>query len=208
MSWFNRFRHERNESKYLIIGLGNPGSQYVHTRHNVGFDVCDRLLPETDNNWCRTRGTLEWRGMLSGVRAILLKPQTYVNRSGPPVHRALRAIGISVDQLIVIHDDLDLAFGRVRVRKGGSSGGHRGVESVLAAVGQASFLKVKVGLGRPPPGVDPADYVLDRFSSSEHEAANDALDRAAGAVHALLTRPLNDVLQEVNQRDAAVRPRA
>ena len=207
MSWFKRFQHDRHEANYLIVGLGNPGSQYAQTRHNVGFDVCDRLILGSDNNWRRNRGTLEWRGMIAGVGAVLLKPQKFVNGSGPAVRRALQATGLNADQLILIHDDLDLAFARVRVRKGGSAGGHRGVESVLDALGQTSFVRVKVGLGRPPAGMDPADYVLGRFTASEHDSANDALDRAACAVQALVARPLNAVLQEVNQRDAAVRPR-
>ena len=137
----------------------------------------------------------------------LLKPRTYVNASGPAVGRALDSAGLSVDRLIVVQDDLDLAFARVRLRHGGSSGGHRGIESILQAVGGADFLRVKIGIGRPPPEMDPAAYVLQRFAASEREPIDDAFNRAADAVRALLTRPLADVMQEVNQQHAAVRPR-
>ena len=141
------------------------------------------------------------------MAVTLLKPRTYVNASGPAVARALSSAGLSTDRLVVVQDDLDLAFARVRVRDGGSSGGHRGIESILQAVGGTGFLRVKVGIGRPPPEMAPAAYVLQRFAASEREAIDAAFDRAADAVRALLTRPPADVMQEVNQQHAAVRPR-
>lgn len=208
MSWLRRFRRDSTTfgPDYLIVGLGNPGPEYARTRHNAGFDVCDRLA-DRRRDWRRTRHALTWQGEVAGVPVTLLKPRTYVNASGPAVGRALDSAGLSIDRLIVVQDDLDLAFARVRVRHGGSSGGHRGIDSILGAVGGAGFLRVKVGIGRPPPEMDPAAYVLQRFAASEREAIDDALDRAADAVRALLTRPPTDVMQEVNQQHATVRPR-
>ena len=208
MSWLRRFRRGSNEpgATYLIVGLGNPGPEYAGTRHNAGFEVCNRLA-QRRRDWRRTRHARTWHGEVAGVTVTLLKPRTYVNASGPAVARALSAAGLSADRLVVVQDDLDLAFARVRVRAGGSSGGHRGIESILQAVGGADFLRVKVGIGRPPPGMDPAQYVLERFAASEREAIDDAFNRAAGAVRALLTRPPAEVMQEVNQQHAAVRPR-
>ncbi|MDE2990177.1 MAG: aminoacyl-tRNA hydrolase [Chloroflexota bacterium] len=208
MSWLRRFRRGSEEpgATYLIVGLGNPGPEYAGTRHNAGFEVCNRLAHRR-RDWRRTRHARTWQGEVAGVTVTLLKPRTYVNASGPAVARALSSAGLSADRLIVVQDDLDLAFARVRVRDGGSWGGHRGIESILHAVGGADFLRVKVGIGRPPPDMDPAHYVLERFSASEREAIDDAFTRAADAVRALLTRPAADVMQEVNQQHAAVRPR-
>ena len=209
MSWFKRFQRGSANSgpEFLVVGLGNPGPEYAHTRHNAGFDVCDRLA-EQGRDWRRTRGADVWHGGVADVEVTLLKPRTYVNASGPAVRRAMQSAGLAADRLIMVHDDLDLAFGRVRLRQGGSSGGHRGVASVLQVLGGADFLRVKIGIGRPPPSMDPAEYVLQRFAASEREAINAALSRAADAVRELLTRPLADVMQEVNQRDAAIRPRS
>ncbi len=209
MSWLRRFRREpaKTDAAYLIVGLGNPGPEYAHTRHNAGFDVCKRLA-DRRRDWRRTRAAHTWDGEVAGVTVTLLKPRTYVNASGPAVARALSSTGLSADRLIVVHDDLDLAFARVRLRQGGSSGGHRGVESILQAVGGAEFLRVKIGIGRPPPNMDPAQYVLQRFAASEREAIDQAFNRAAEAVRALLTRPLADVMQQVNQNHAAIRPRS
>ena len=208
MSWLRRFRRGSDEpgATYLIVGLGNPGPEYAGTRHNAGFEVCSRLA-QRRRDWRRTRHARTWQGEVAGVAVTLLKPRTYVNASGPAVARALSSAGLSADRLIVVQDDLDLAFARVRVRGGGSSGGHRGIESILQAVGGADFLRVKVGIGRPPPDMDPAHYVLERFSASEREAIDDAFNRAADAVRELLTRPAADVMREVNQQHAAVRPR-
>ena len=208
MSWLRRFRRGSEEpgATYLIVGLGNPGPEYAGTRHNAGFEVCNRLAHRR-RDWRRTRHARTWHGEVAGVRVTLLKPTTYVNASGPAVARALESAGLSSDRLVVVQDDLDLAFGRVRVRGGGSSGGHRGIESILHALGGADFLRVKVGIGRPPPDMDPARYVLERFAASEREAIDDAFNRAADAVRALLTRPPAEVMQEVNQQHAAVRPR-
>lgn len=208
VSWLRRFRRGSAHAggEYLIVGLGNPGPEYARTRHNAGFDVCDRLA-DRHRDWRRVRDALIWQGEVDGVSVTLLKPRTYVNASGPAVGRALDSAGLSVDRLIVVQDDLDLAFARVRLRHGGSSGGHRGIDSILRSVGGADFLRVKIGIGRPPPEMDPAAYVLQRFAASEREAIDDAFDRAADAVRALLTRPLADVMQKVNQQHAAVRPR-
>lgn len=208
VSWLRRFRRDatKTASAYVIVGLGNPGPEYAHTRHNAGFDVCDRLAGRR-RDWRRSRDALIWQGEVTGVLVTLLKPRTYVNASGPAVGRALDSAGLSVDRLIVVQDDLDLAFARVRLRHGGSSGGHRGIASILQAVGGAEFMRVKIGIGRPPPEMDPAAYVLQRFAASERETIDEAFDRAADAVRALLTRPPADVMQEVNQQHAAVRPR-
>lgn len=186
----------------LIVGLGNPGAEHSHTRHNIGFVVCDRLITNS-GNWHRVHGAELWKGTIARTSVHVAKPQRYMNASGDPVAHALQASGVRVGQLIVVHDDLDLPFAQIRIRVGGSSGGHRGVQSIIHAVGDDAFIRIKIGIGRPKSGVNPADYVLDRFSVSERIAANETILRAADVVRTVLVQPVHDVMQEVNQLDAA-----
>ena len=192
---------------HLIVGLGNPGPAYAETRHNLGFEVCDRLAAKGTGRWRPARFRAEiWTGRLDGIAVALLKPQTFVNESGPAVHTALRTFGLDSSGLIVVHDDLDLPFARIRVRPGGGSGGHNGMRSIIRTLGTDVVVRVKIGLGRPPAGVDPADYVLSGFAPSEREDANAAVDRAADAVRTLLTADVDSTMQQFNQPDGAHRP--
>lgn len=191
----------------LIVGLGNPGSAYADTRHNLGFVVCDRLAAQGTGRWRPARFRAEvWTGQIDGLAVALLKPQTFVNESGPAVQAALRAYGLDPASLIVIHDDLDLAFARIRIRPGGGSGGHNGMRSIIRTLGTDQLARVKLGLGRPPAGVDPADYVLSPFAAAEISDADQAVERAADAVRALLTTDLDSTMQRFNQPDGAHRP--
>lgn len=191
----------------VVVGLGNPGSIYVDTRHNLGFQVCDRLAAQSPVRWRATRYRAEiWTGRIEGLPVCLLKPQTFVNESGSAVQAALRTYGLDPSTLILVHDDLDLAFARIRVRPGGGSGGHNGMRSIIRTLGADQLVRVKIGLGRPPAGVDPADYVLSRFTPSERDDANEAVERAAAAVRALLTTDLDSTMQQFNQSDGAQRP--
>lgn len=191
----------------LIVGLGNPGDAYAETRHNLGFWVCDRLAANGTGRWRPARFRAEvWTGQLDGLAVALLKPQTFVNESGPAVQAALRAFGLEPPGLIVVHDDLDLAFARIRVRPGGGSGGHNGMRSIIRSLGTDDVVRVKIGLGRPPEGVNPADYVLCRFTPAERQVANAAMDRAVDAVRTLLTTDMDSTMQQFNQPDGAQRP--
>ena len=183
-----------------MVGLGNPGARYAATRHNVGFAVCERLAGGRGDGWRPTRFRAEeWTGDLEGVAVVLVKPQNFVNESGPATTAALARHMSAPDRLIVVHDDLDLAFGKLRVRRGGSAGGHRGVQSTIDALGTESFLRVKIGLGRPPAGIDPATYVLEPFRADERPIIDVALDRAAQAVRALLRDDVARVMQKYNR---------
>ena len=191
----------------LIVGLGNPGPAYAGTRHNLGFVVCDRLASQGTGRWRTARYRAEvWTGQLDGLAVALLKPQTFVNESGPAVQAALRTFGLDPSGLIVVHDDLDLAFPRIRVRPGGGSGGHNGMRSIIRTLGTDEVARVKIGLGRPPEGVDPADYVLGRFLPAEQSEANAAVERAADAVQTLLTADVDSTMQQFNKTDGAQRP--
>lgn len=196
------FRPER-----VIAGLGNPGAGYVGTRHNVGFLVCDRLAAPGRARWRAARYRAEvWTGQIEGLPVCLLKPQTFVNESGSAVQAALRTFGLDPSCLILVHDDLDLAFARIRIRPAGGSGGHNGMRSIIRTLGTDQFVRVKIGLGRPPPAVDPADYVLSPFAPSERDDANRAVERAAAAIRALLTTDLDSTMQQFNQPNGTHRP--
>ncbi|NPV71091.1 MAG: aminoacyl-tRNA hydrolase [Firmicutes bacterium] len=171
----------------LITGLGNPGPAYRFTRHNLGFRVADLIAERLSISLNRTcwQG-VSGSGMIRGQRITILKPLTYMNLSGQSVRRALEAMGEGPADLLVLHDDMDLEFGRLRIRLRGSSGGHRGVQSIIDSLGTEEFPRLKLGVGRPPEGIDPVDYVLTPFSVAEEEAMAALLDAAVGAVAAII----------------------
>lgn len=171
----------------LLVGLGNPGAEYAETRHNLGFWLVDRLARVAGTGAFRRRySSLFAVGELGGRRLHLLKPQTFMNLSGTAVREALRGLGLGPDALWVAHDDVDLPVGRLRIRLRGSSGGHRGVASVIEAVGTEEFGRIRLGIGRPPAGVDTADYVLAPFAPEERPLVEAMLDRAVEAVEVLV----------------------
>uniref|UniRef100_A0A831TAI5 Peptidyl-tRNA hydrolase n=1 Tax=Thermorudis peleae TaxID=1382356 RepID=A0A831TAI5_9BACT len=166
----------------LIAGLGNPGARYARTRHNAGFMVVDALA--------RRLGVQQWRERFdaqlatcdgAGTRVILLKPMTYMNLSGRSVQQALSWYRVPLDRLLVVYDDVDLPFGTIRIRLGGSSGGHHGVESIIVALGSDRFARLRVGIGRPHDGRDVTAYVLTRFTPEEEERLPGIIERAAEA---------------------------
>jgi PTH1 family peptidyl-tRNA hydrolase len=171
----------------LIVGLGNPGKRYEHTRHNLGFMVIDRLANQHDvavaNKLC---GALVGDWSFGGEKVVLAKPQTFMNRSGAAVDDLLQAYGGTIEDLVVVHDDLDLSFGRVRIRANGSAAGHRGILSILESLAGAPFYRVRVGIGRPPEGMDAVDYVLEPFSGEETSELSEIVDRTAESVVCLL----------------------
>jgi peptidyl-tRNA hydrolase, PTH1 family len=171
----------------LIVGLGNPGKRYEHARHNFGFLVIDRLANQHDvavkKNLC---DALVGHWSFGGEQIILAKPQTFMNRSGAAVDRLLREYGATTENLVIVYDDLDLPFGRIRIRTRGSAAGHRGVLSILETLAGAPFYRVRVGIGRPPDGMNAVDYVLQPFDDEEMRELNEIVDRAADSVVCLL----------------------
>lgn len=171
----------------LIVGLGNPGKRYERTRHNIGFVVLDQLATQYRIALNQTAcGALIGEGTIEGEVVVLAKPQTFMNRSGEAVACLVREHGIQTAAIVVINDDLDLPFGRIRIRPSGSPGGHRGLLSIAESLGGAPFSRVRVGIGRPPEGVEPADYVLEPFAAAEKEQLNDCAQRAAQSVACLM----------------------
>lgn len=173
----------------MVVGLGNPGPEYRATRHNVGHQVVDRLAEQFRRAWRPEGPTLVARGQWRGDPVTLLKPQAFMNVSGPVVAAALRRHGFDAYDLILVYDDIDLPLGTVRVRLKGRHGGHNGVRSVLEALGTEDVRRVKVGVGRPDHKTDVPDHVLAPFEPDELPAAAEAVATAAERVLALIQGP-------------------
>lgn len=192
----------------IIMGLGNPGRQYQHNRHNVGFHCIDRLAETHSikfrNKLCQSQtGT----GQIAGEEVVLAKPATFVNLSGNAAACLLKRFDCTPQDLIVIHDDLDLSSGRIRVRLGGRSGGHRGIKSIIQAIGSQDFNRVRIGISRPfleRAGDDYeseiVDYVLGNFSRQEDDLMQPALDLACDAACVILTEGIAAAMNRFNRR--------
>jgi len=184
----------------LIVGLGNPGSRYENTRHNVGFWVVDSLAKKHGLRLDR-QGFYSWlvEGTLAGEKVLLLKPQTYMNESGRAVAAALNYYHLAPGDLTVVCDDLDLPLGRLRLRGRGSSGGHNGLKSIIAWLGSEEFPRLRIGLGRPPAEMDPADFVLSPFAPPEWEIIKEAVQEAVQALETMLTDGLEKAMNLYNR---------
>ena len=190
---------------YIIVGLGNPGPKYAHTRHNAGFEAIDRLAErygiriETEKFRALT-GT----GAVEGQKVLLLKPLTFMNLSGESVRAACEFYKIDpAEALVVLYDDISLAPGQLRIRGKGSAGGHNGIKNIISQLGTQEFLRVKIGVGAKPEDWDLVDYVLSRFSKEELPEMEDAFDRAAKAAAMLLTEDIDRDMNEFNTRKEA-----
>lgn len=186
----------------LVVGLGNPGEGYERTRHNVGFLVADRLASMLGARFTVTKFAAELaEAKVAHERLWIMKPQTYMNHSGEAVGPALRFWKLGLEDLVVVHDDLELEPFRVQLKVGGGHGGHNGLKSVNAHVGGPDYARVRVGVGRPPPRLDPADYVLGKFGKGESERAlEECLDRATDATRLAVELGANKAMNQVNRR--------
>lgn len=185
----------------LIVGLGNPGRRYRGTRHNVGWDVIARLAGRAGIRVNEDEGFAEvGRGTIGTSRVLLARPYTYMNVSGEAVRDLRRRHRLRPEDILIIVDDIDLPLSRLRLRAGGSAGGHNGLKSIIDALGTTEFPRLRVGIGRPPRGVDPADFVLTRFTTEEQPMAHEALERAADAVETAVTEGLPAAMNRFNAR--------
>jgi PTH1 family peptidyl-tRNA hydrolase len=188
-------------ARQLVVGLGNPGPEYARTRHNVGFAVVERLAAEAGARFSGSRFEAEATAVeVAGIPIALLKPQTLMNRSGLAVLAWLQALELPASQLIVVHDDLDLPLGRLRVIGSASSGGHRGVTSIQEALGTQAFPRVRVGIGRPREGEEAVERVLEEFTPDELPVAEEMVQRAALAVETLIASGLAAAMDRYNVR--------
>ena len=184
-------RKPKTENRHLVVGLGNPGPQYAWTRHNLGFMVVAALAEQ----WRipLTRGTLDasWgQGRVGGESVVLAQPATFMNLSGRAVSRLLTYFRLTPDSLVVIHDDLDVPPGRLKIVERGGPGGHRGVLSIINALDTEEFIRVKLGIGRPPPEMPGENFVLSHFPREEEETAAGMVERGAQAVDCLVREGL------------------
>ena len=183
----------------VVVGLGNPGKQYAGTRHNLGFWCVDRLAAEWGIDVSRRRRLFVLgEGHAGGTSVALVKPRTYVNESGNAVTAVLARLRAKPGDLIVVYDDLDLPAGRIRLRSGGGSGGHNGMKSIIAAIGTQDFARLRIGIGRPAAASDEIEHVLGRPSDEERRTMDDAVDRAAQAVAAIVEDGIDAAMNRFN----------
>ncbi|GGK83964.1 aminoacyl-tRNA hydrolase [Mangrovihabitans endophyticus] len=179
-----------DDGPWLVAGLGNPGREYAGNRHNVGFLVVDLLASRVAGKFGRSKraraDVAEGRLGYGGPKLILLKPLTYMNLSGGPVAALGQFFKVPVDRVIAVHDELDLPYGQVRVKRGGGEGGHNGLRSMSKSLGSKEYARVRFGIGRPPGRQDPADYVLSDFGSAERKELDFLVDRAADVAEAVV----------------------
>jgi peptidyl-tRNA hydrolase, PTH1 family len=184
---------------YLIVGLGNPGEQYADNRHNLGFMVADELLRRGRGAAPREKfGAALSEVTLAGQRLLLCKPTEFMNVSGQAVARVAGFWKVGITETVVVHDELDLPFERLKLGAGGGPGGHNGVKSIISALGDPGFARVRIGIGRPDPGRDPAAYVLSDFSRAEAALLPELIGRAADAVEAIVGDGLTAAMNRFN----------
>lgn len=187
--------------KIVVVGLGNPGRKYERTRHNAGFLAVDELARRIGIDISQEKHhSLIGRGRIEAGQIVLAKPQTYMNESGRAVAAVMEDAYVSSGDLIVIHDELDLPLGSVRIKTGGGHGGHNGLRSIIEFIGTSDFIRIRIGIGRPEPGMDAANYVLSQFLPDERQAAAEAAGRAADAVLAIVSQGMTKAMNLFNQR--------
>jgi PTH1 family peptidyl-tRNA hydrolase len=188
---------------WLVVGLGNPGRRYASTRHNIGFTVIETLA----NRWSipadgKQLGSLVGAGRIENDKALLVRPQSFMNRSGHPVRSLMGYFKLEAEAVLVIHDDVDLAFGRVQIKQGGGHGGHNGLRDLNKHAGK-DYIRVRVGVGRPPQGWETADYVLGKWNAAEQNELSATVDNAADAVEAVMRDGLMAAMNCFNVRPKA-----
>jgi peptidyl-tRNA hydrolase, PTH1 family len=187
------------DERQLIVGLGNPGPRYAGTRHNIGFEVVGLLAERLGGKFKAHKGRCDVvEGRLAGAPVVLAKPKSYMNISGGPVVSISRFYKVPVERIVVVHDELDLPFGSLRLKRGGGHGGHNGLRSISTALGNREYLRVRFGIGRPPGRQDPADFVLREFTPAERKELPFLVDRAADAVELLIAQGLEAAQNRFN----------
>lgn len=203
------------DSPWLVVGLGNPGPQYAGNRHNLGAMVVEELARRTGSTLGRPGGAGGRRpqatvaevrlgtlpGGAPGPRVVLARPSTYMNESGGPVAALARYYDVPAERTVLVHDELDIPFADVRVKQGGGEGGHNGLRDTSRALGTRDYVRVRVGIGRPPGRTDPADYVLHDFAGAERGDVPWLVDRAADVVEAVVLEGLHVAQQRYHTKD-------
>jgi PTH1 family peptidyl-tRNA hydrolase len=188
----------------LIVGLGNPTAQYERTRHNVGFRAVEQLaadyrIPLDGRKWNAIYGT----GDVRGEKVVLLMPQTYMNLSGESAGPAARFFKVPMEEVVALHDELDLPLGRLQLKRGGGNAGHNGLKSLTQHLGGPGFLRLRIGISRPPPQWDTAAYVLAKFTGDEERQLGDVLGRVSDGIGMLIEKGESAAMNAVNRKDPA-----
>ncbi len=195
-------RNSSEEKTLAVIGLGNPGKEYERTRHNAGFQVLDRLVSRYSASMMDRKFRASWGfGMAEGRKVLFIKPLTYMNRSGEPVGDLLKYFGIAPARILVIHDDLDLPFARIRIVQKGGSGGHRGIQSIIDHLGTSDFPRLKMGIGRPKQSEPVETFVLQPPYSEDREEFENLTAQAEKAACAVLATCLSEAMNQFNKRE-------
>ncbi len=192
---------------YIIVGLGNPGKEYTNTRHNIGFEVIDKLAQEEGISILEKKHkAIIGKGYVAGQKCILAKPQTYMNLSGESVRELIDYYKVDEStELVVISDDISLDVGSIRVRKKGSAGGHNGLKNIILHLGHDSFIRIKMGVGEKPKGYDLADYVLGHFSANEKKQMDEAALQATGAIQLIVAEGADPAMNSYNRKTGVTR---
>lgn len=183
-----------------VVGLGNPGGRYAETRHNLGFRVLDALASRPRLGWCAEEDYRYALATFDGLELALLKPMTFMNGSGMAVARALARFGATSEDVLLVADDVHLSLGRIRIRRGGSHGGHNGIRSVIQDLGTEAFPRLRIGIGPVSEGEEMVSFVLEDFLPSEREAVSEMVGRAADAVRVVLRDGLDKAMNDFNKQ--------
>ncbi len=187
---------------YIIAGLGNPTREYENTRHNIGFMTIDMLAEKYDISvtTCKHKALIG-KGVINGVKAVLVKPLTYMNLSGEAIREIVDYYKVdATSELIVIYDDISLDVGQLRIRKKGSAGGHNGIKNIIANLGHDTFMRIKIGVGEKPKGYDLVDYVLGHFAGEELTVIRESIEKADGALQLMLEGRVDAAMNEYNTK--------
>jgi len=183
--------------KWIIAGLGNPGRKYTRTRHNIGFMVAEEVAERNKVTFVDKKACRIGRGSIAGADVLLIEPLLFMNVSGPVVKGVLSKSNAGPGSLIVVHDDLDMEAGKIRIRKTGSSGGHRGVESIIQSIGSRDFIRIKLGIGREA-GIPVEDFVLSKFKRGEIGVIKEAMQKAADSIECIIIEGVDKAMNKYN----------
>ncbi|OHW61764.1 peptidyl-tRNA hydrolase [Andreesenia angusta] len=185
---------------YIVVGLGNPGSKYSGTRHNVGFDVLDYMAERHGANLNKIKYKSLYNEIkLGGEKVVLLKPQTYMNKSGEAVLEIAQFYKVPAENIVVVQDDIDIKFGSLRIRQKGSAGSHNGMKSIIGLLGNDGFPRVKIGVGKAEPGEDLAEFVLGRFKPDERPVIDELVKKAADSIECLIAEGIDVAMNKYNR---------
>jgi len=189
-----------DNGSWLIAGLGNPGRKYADTRHNIGFMVIDRLAKEHGITMTQKKfDTVFGGGEIGGIKVILTKPMAFMNRSGPPITHLAKYYKLESDHVLVIHDDIDILFGNLKIKAKGGHGGHNGLRSIIGAAGGGEFPRIRIGIGRPDTRIEVTDHVLGKFTKDETGLLESVLTSAAEAAQEIINKGLTLSMNKFNR---------